>query len=62
MSGAGAGSAAAGDDGARSASSSPGCGEPAPGRGEERRDDALVEEAGEESFPASDPPASWAGQ
>lgn len=26
------------------------------------RRDALVTEAGEESFPASDPPSTWAGQ
>lgn len=33
--------------------------EPALGPGDE---DALVDEQGEESFPASDPPANWAGE
>jgi hypothetical protein len=35
-----------------------------PGRGEEVEavdEDELVDEAGEESFPASDPPATWSG-
>jgi hypothetical protein len=26
------------------------------------RSDALIDEAGEESFPASDPPATWSGE
>lgn len=27
-----------------------------------RRSDELIDEAGEESFPASDPPATWSGE
>ncbi len=32
---------------------------PPAAEGEDR--DELIDEAGEESFPASDPPASWSG-